>query len=56
MRFGHFFYPMKFDDTQDGQEIQDCLREAELVEELGMEAIWFAPSTTSLESAYTGTL
>ena len=33
MRFGHFFYPMKFDDTRDEQEIQDCLREAQLVED-----------------------
>ena len=42
MRFGHFFYPMKFDDSRDGQEIQACLDEAQLVEELGMDAIWFA--------------
>ena len=35
MRLGHFFYPMKFDDTRDEQEIQDCLGEAQLVEELG---------------------
>ena len=32
MRFGHFFYPMKFDDARDEQEIQDCLTEAQLVE------------------------
>ena len=25
MRFGHFFYPMKFDETRDEREIQDCL-------------------------------
>ena len=42
MRFGHFFYTMKFDDTRDEQEIQACLAEAQLVEELGMDAIWFA--------------
>ncbi len=39
MRFGHFFYPMKFDDTRDEQEIQGCLDEAQLVEELGLDAI-----------------
>ena len=42
MRFGHFFYPMKFDDSQDDQEILACLDEAQLVEELGLDAIWFA--------------
>ena len=36
MRFGHFFYPMKFDDSRDEQEIQACLDEAQLVEELGL--------------------
>jgi alkanesulfonate monooxygenase SsuD/methylene tetrahydromethanopterin reductase-like flavin-dependent oxidoreductase (luciferase family) len=42
MRFGHFFYPMKFDDSRDEQAIQECLAEAELVEELGFDAIWIA--------------
>ncbi|GIT69853.1 MAG: hypothetical protein Ct9H300mP27_09570 [Chloroflexota bacterium] len=37
MRFGHFFYPMKFDDSKDADEIQNCLEEAELVENLQME-------------------
>lgn len=52
MRFGHFFYPMKFDDAQDGQEIQDCLMEAQLVEELGMDAIWFAEHYFTGECVY----
>ena len=42
MRFGHFFYPMKFDDSRDDQAIHECLEEAELVEELGFDAIWLA--------------
>ena len=42
MRFGHFFYPMKFDDSNDEQAIQECLAEAELVEALGFDAIWIA--------------
>ena len=52
MRFGHFFYPMKFDDSRDDQEIQDCLREAELVEELGLDAIWFAEHYFTGECVY----
>ena len=52
MRFGHFFYPMKFDDTRDGQEIQNCLDEAELVEDLGMDAIWFAEHYFTGECVY----
>ena len=52
MRFGHFFYPMKFDDTRDHQEIQDCLHEAQLVEELGMDAIWFAEHYFTGECVY----
>ena len=42
MRFGHFFYPMNFDPSRDYQAIEDCLQEAELVEELGFDAIWIA--------------
>ena len=52
MRFGHFFYPMKFDDTRDGQEIHECLDEAQLVEELGMDAIWFAEHYFTGECVY----
>ncbi|PCJ73656.1 MAG: hypothetical protein COA56_14115 [Dehalococcoidia bacterium] len=52
MRFGHFFYPMKFDDSRDGQEIQACLDEAQLVEELGMDAIWFAEHYFTGEVVY----
>ena len=42
MRFGHFFYPMNLDPSRDAQAIEDCLYEAELAEELGLDAIWFA--------------
>ncbi len=52
MRFGHFFYPMKFDDTRDEQEIQGCLDEAQLVEELGLDAIWFAEHYFTGECVY----
>ena len=52
MRFGHFFYPMKFDDSQDHREIQDCLEEAELVEALGFDAIWFAEHYFTGECVY----
>ena len=46
MRFGHFFYPMNFDPSRDHQAIEDCLQEAELVEELGMTP-YGSRSTTS---------
>jgi alkanesulfonate monooxygenase SsuD/methylene tetrahydromethanopterin reductase-like flavin-dependent oxidoreductase (luciferase family) len=52
MRFGHFLYPMKFDDTRDQQEIQACLDEAQLVEELGMDAIWLAEHYFTGECVY----
>jgi len=52
MRFGHFFYPMKFDDSRDADEIQDCLKEAELVESLQMDAIWFAEHYFTGECVY----
>jgi alkanesulfonate monooxygenase SsuD/methylene tetrahydromethanopterin reductase-like flavin-dependent oxidoreductase (luciferase family) len=43
---------MKFDDTQDEQAIQDCLHEAQLIEELGMDAIWFAEHYFTGECVY----
>ena len=52
MRFGHFFYPMKFDDSRDDQEILACLDEAVLVEELGLDAIWFAEHYFTGECVY----
>ena len=42
MRFGHFFYPMNLDPARDSQSIDACLDEAELVEQLGFDAIWIA--------------
>ena len=52
MRFGHFFYPMKFDDSRDDQEIQECLDEAVLVEALGFDAIWIAEHYFTGECVY----
>ena len=52
MRFGHFFYPMKFDDSRDEQAIQECLAEAELVEALGFDAIWLAEHYFTGECVY----
>ena len=52
MRFGHFFYPMKFDDSHDEAAIQECLAEAELVEELGFDAIWIAEHYFTGECVY----
>ena len=52
MRFGHFFYPMKFDDSRDGQAIQECLDEAALVEALGFDAIWLAEHYFTGECVY----
>ncbi len=52
MRFGHFFYPMKFDDGGDAEAIRECLEEAELVEALGFDAIWFAEHYFTGECVY----
>ncbi len=52
MRFGHFFYPMKFDDSNDYQAVQDCLVEAVLAEELGYDAIWLAEHYFTGECVY----
>ena len=52
MQFGHFFYPMTSDASQDAQAIKDCLYEAELVEELGLDAIWLAEHHFAGEVAY----
>ena len=52
MRFGHFFYPMNFDSSRDYQAIEECLLEAELVEELGFDAIWIAEHHFIGEAVY----
>ena len=52
MRFGHFFYPMKFDDSNDERAIQECLTEAELVEDLGFDAVWIAEHYFTGECVY----
>ena len=52
MRFGHFFYPMSLDASRDHQLIDDCLYEAVLVEELGLDAIWLAEHHFAGEVVY----
>ena len=52
MRFGHFFYPMTLNTGDDGQAIADCMYEAELVEQLGLDAIWIAEHHFIGEVAY----
>ncbi len=52
MRFGHFFYPMSLDPSRDAQAIDDALYEVELVEELGLDAIWLAEHHFVGEVAY----
>ena len=52
MRFGHFFYPMTLDTGSDAQAIDDCMYEAELVEQLGLDAIWIAEHHFIGEAAY----
>ena len=52
MRFGHFFYPMTLDTGDDGQAIDDCIYETELVENLGLDAIWLAEHHFIGEVAY----
>ena len=52
MRFGHFFYPMNFDASRDYEAIEECLLEAELVEQLGFDAIWIAEHHFIGEAVY----
>ena len=52
MRFGQLFYPVSFDDSQDSRIIDDILDEAQLVEELGLDAIWLTEHHFSGESVY----
>jgi alkanesulfonate monooxygenase SsuD/methylene tetrahydromethanopterin reductase-like flavin-dependent oxidoreductase (luciferase family) len=52
MRFGHFFYPMNLDASRDYQAIAACLDEAELVEQLGFDAIWIAEHHFAGEVVY----
>ena len=52
MRFGHFFYPMNIDASRDYEAIEECLLEAELVEQLGFDAIWIAEHHFIGEAVY----
>ena len=52
MRFGHFFLPVSLDPSDDFRLIDDCLYEAEMVEELGWDAIWLSEHHFGGETAY----
>ena len=52
MRFGNFLYPTSVEASQDSQAIDNCLREVELSEELGLDAIWMAEHHFAGEVAY----
>ena len=52
MRFGHFYVPMSLDPAYDLQHIDDCLYEAELAENLGLDAIWLSEHHFGGETAY----
>ena len=52
MRFGHLMYPMNFEVSGDSQIIDDALDEAQLTEELGLDAIWLTEHHSSGEVAY----
>ena len=41
MRFGNFLFPQSENPEQDGQVIDDTLAEAQLCDQLGMDAVWF---------------
>ncbi|MCH8350339.1 MAG: LLM class flavin-dependent oxidoreductase, partial [Chloroflexi bacterium] len=40
MRFGTFVFSISGDPQEDGRVIDNTLREAELAEEIGMDAVW----------------
>ena len=42
MRFGTFVFPISCDQETDDQVIDNTLREVELAEEIGMDAVWLA--------------
>ncbi len=52
MRFGHFLYPMNLDPSRDYEAIEECLAEAELVEQLGFDAVWLSEHHFVGEAVY----
>jgi alkanesulfonate monooxygenase SsuD/methylene tetrahydromethanopterin reductase-like flavin-dependent oxidoreductase (luciferase family) len=42
LKFGHLFVPMSLDPEHDLEAIDNCLYEAELAEDLGLDAIWIS--------------
>ena len=52
MKFGRFFYPNDFERTREAEAIDEVLYEAELVEELGWDAVWLAEHHFAGEVVY----
>ena len=52
MRFGTFSYSNSFDPQSDHQTIEDALREAELAEEIGLDAVWLTEHHFSGTASY----
>ena len=52
MKFGNFLFPESRDPARDGGVIDDTLREAELCDRLGMDAIWLSEHHFDGNSVY----
>jgi alkanesulfonate monooxygenase SsuD/methylene tetrahydromethanopterin reductase-like flavin-dependent oxidoreductase (luciferase family) len=52
MKFGNFLFPESHDPARDGAVIDDTLREAELTDRLGFDAIWLSEHHFDGNSAY----
>ena len=52
MRFGTFLFPISRDPAEDYQVIEQTLREVDLAEETGMDAVWLAEHHFDGEVAY----
>ena len=52
MRFGSFVFPVSHVPGNDGSVIDDALREVEMVEALGLDAVWLTEHHFSGEVAY----
>jgi alkanesulfonate monooxygenase SsuD/methylene tetrahydromethanopterin reductase-like flavin-dependent oxidoreductase (luciferase family) len=52
MKFGNFLFPESRDPAEDGAVLDDTLREAELTDRLGMDAIWLSEHHFDGNSVY----
>jgi len=52
MKFGNFLFPESRDPARDGAVLDDTLREAELCDRLGMDAIWLSEHHFDGNSVY----